>query len=199
MGEVAGERSTLRQHMDRDVAVRSGEFLELGTVAHVGFCVDGQPYVIPMSYQYSQAHPGKLYLHGGRPSRLLRTLCEGGAVCVTVTMVDGLVYSKSAMCHSMNYRSVMAFGRGREVIDSGQKAALLDAMIARYHSGRTVGVDYEAATVAQLEATLVVEIVIEEMSAKARFGGPAGPKDADENAQGSSGVVQWTDGLQGPR
>jgi len=189
MGKMDGERSTVRQHKDRAVAERAGEFLELGAVAHVGFCVDGQSYVIPMSYQYSQMQLEKLYLHGGRPSRLLRKLCEGGPVCVTVTMVDGLVFSKSAMYHSMNYRSVMVFGRGREVTDNLEKAALLEAMIARYHPGRSAGVDYEAASAAQLETTLVVEITIEEMSAKVRFGGPAGPKDGDEDALGSCGVV----------
>jgi hypothetical protein len=108
---------------------------------------------------------------------------------VTVTQIDGLVYSRDAKYHSANYRSVMCFGWGRILEDIAEKRALFDAMTQRYFPGRTAGRDYNAAPPSHLISTAVVEIVIEEISGKMREGGPKGPHDADENAPGTCGVV----------
>ncbi|HEU5039593.1 MAG TPA: pyridoxamine 5'-phosphate oxidase family protein [Gemmatimonadales bacterium] len=182
-------RSTVRVHPDREATEEAAEFLAAGHVAHVGFEVDGQPYVIPMTYQFDPAAPGYLYLHGGHHSRLIEHLAGGAPVCVTVTMVDGLVYSRSALFHSVNYRSVVCFCRAAPPPALEQRRALLDGMIARYFPGRVPGRDYEAASDGHLEATAFVALAIEEWSAKVRRGGPKGPRDTDPIAWGSAGVI----------
>ncbi len=181
-------RTTIRSHPERSVPDAAPEILAAGLVAHVGFEVDGQPYVIPMSYQYDPAEPRRLYLHAAHVSRLIRRLQGGGSVCVTVTIVDGLVYSRTAKYHSMNYRSVVCFGRA--AADEGDRGDVLAAMVARYFPGREAGRDYEAAPSTHLDATGFVALEIEEWSAKARTGGPNGPRDSDPDAPGSAGVVQ---------
>ena len=97
------------------------QILDAGFLAHVGFCVDGQPFVIPTLYGRDGE---KLYLHGSAASRMLRELETGIPACVTVTLVDGLVLARSAFDHSMNYRAVVAFGTARKVADAGQKVRL---------------------------------------------------------------------------
>lgn len=180
----------IHQHPERAVPEETAEILAAGHVAHVGFVQNGQSYVIPFSYQYDPASPELLYLHGGKRSRALRELGTGSPVCVTVTLVDGLVYSRSAMFHSMNYRSAVCFGRSRVVDSPEEKERVFTAMISRYFPGRTAGQDYEAATAAQLEATEVIAVEIDEWSAKARRGGPRGPLDSlDNTAPGTRGVV----------
>ena len=94
------------------------KILDAGFLASVGFCVNGQPFVIPTLYGRDG---GRLYLHGSAASRMLRELEAGVPACVTVTLVDGLVLSRSAFDHSMNYRSVVAFGTARKVMDPEQK------------------------------------------------------------------------------
>jgi len=97
-------------------------------VAHIGFQHEGMPYVIPTLYHYSAEEPDRIYLHGGLSSRMLKELATGISVCVTVTELDGLVYSRDAKYHSANYRCVMCFGRGRILEDedvSGHDVALL--------------------------------------------------------------------------
>lgn len=183
------DRATIRQHPERAANAQAGAFLAAGTVAHVGFAVDGQPYVIPFSYQYDQGAPDRLYLHGGHSSHTLRALAGGAPVCVTVTMVDGLVYSRTALNHSMNYRSVVCFGRARPVENSDEKQRIFAAMIDRYFPGRTAGEHYAEATQAQLKATALVEVTIETMSAKTRAGDATGPLDNDPGAPGTCGVV----------
>jgi uncharacterized protein len=190
MGDIAKHWTTaVRQHPERSVPQRAQEFLAQGHVAHVGFEHDGRPYVIPMLYQYSPERPDRLYLHSGFSSRTLLRLAEGIPVCVTVTELDGLVYSRDALYHSANYRSVMCFGRGHAVEDEATKRNLFEAMTLRYFPGRTVGRDYAPASSQQLSATAVVEVMIEKISAKMREGGPKGPQDADDNAPGTCGVV----------
>jgi nitroimidazol reductase NimA-like FMN-containing flavoprotein (pyridoxamine 5'-phosphate oxidase superfamily) len=110
-------------------------------------------------------------------------------VCVTVTMVDGLVYSRSALFHSVNYRSVVCFCRAAAVPEMAARAGILDGMIARYFPGRLAGRDYEAAPESHLEATAFVALEIEESSAKVRRGGPKGPRDSDPIAWGTAGVI----------
>lgn len=184
-----GPRTALRVHPEREAAEEAAAILADGYVAHVGFAIEGQPSVIPMTYQFDAAEPARLYLHGAHHSRLMAHLAEGAPVCVTVTLVDGLVYSRTALDHSVNYRSVVCFGRAAPAPDPGTTARVLEAMIARYFPGRTAGRDYEAPPAAHLEATAFIALEIEEWSAKARRGGPKGPRDADPIAWGTAGVV----------
>ena len=182
--------TTIHQHSERAAPDRAREFLAQGHVAHVGFQQDGRPYVIPMLYQYSIERPDRLYVHGGLTSRLIRHLASGVPVCATVTELDGLVYSRDARYHSANYRCVMCFGYARLVEDDELKQAVFQEMTSRYFPGRTAGRDYAIAPKPHLDATPVLEIVIAQMSAKMRAGGPKGPRDADEEASGTCGVVQ---------
>ena len=183
-------RSKLRVHADRDATDRAAPILAEGQVAHVGFVDEGQPFVIPMGYQYNPADPGYLYLHGSPNSRAVECLASGAPVCITVTLLDGLVYSRTALYHSMNYRSVVCFGRGRVVTDREQQLRVYRGMVSRYFPGRTAGADYSEPTEAHLEATTLVEVAIEEWSAKMREGGPKGPLDGDAEAPGTAGVVE---------
>jgi nitroimidazol reductase NimA-like FMN-containing flavoprotein (pyridoxamine 5'-phosphate oxidase superfamily) len=183
-------RTSLRVHPERAVPDEAPAILAAGLVAHVGFMVDGQPYVIPMSYHFDPAEPGRLYLHGPHAGRLMTVLREGTPVCITVTLLDGLVYSRTALYHSMNYRSVVGFGRAGETPSPEIRATLLEAMIGRYFPGRTAGRDYASAPAEHLDATAFIAVEIEEWSAKARRGGPKGPRDADPIAPGTAGVVQ---------
>lgn len=182
--------TTIRQHSERAVPQRAQEFLTTGRVAHVGFVQDGRPYVIPTLYHYSPDQPDRLYLHGGRSSRMLQQLASGIPLCVTVTQIDGLVYSRDAKYHSANYRSVMCFGHGKLLEDEQQKRALFEAMTLRYFPGRTAGRDYTPAPPAHLAATALLEVAIEEISAKMREGGARGPNDEPDDLPGTRGVVE---------
>src|SRR5712691_11668079 len=176
-------RTEIRRHPERAVPEEGAAILAAGVVAHVGFCDGDQPVVIPLVYHYEPERGDRLYLHGSRGSRTQRRLAGGIPVCVTVTLVDGLVGSKDAQLHSANYRSVVCFGRARELPEN-EKRSMFERMTERYFHGRTVGVDYAPATDRELLATSVVEIQIEDWSAKARRGGPKGPRDDDPDASG---------------
>ena len=184
---MALSRTTIRRHPERALALPEDAeaILAEGLVAHVGFVQDGQPYVLPMTYLYQD---GSIFIHGAPASRTVKTLASGAPVCVEVTLVDGLIASKSAETHSVNYRSVIAFGRGGLVRDRARADALFQALIARYFPGRTAGTDYAHITEQESKATWLVEIRIEEMSAKGRSGGPRGPFDDDAEAPGNAGV-----------
>ncbi|HEX2037107.1 MAG TPA: pyridoxamine 5'-phosphate oxidase family protein [Chloroflexota bacterium] len=182
-------QGAIRRHPERAVPQEAAAILAAGKVAHVGFCEDGQPVVIPLGYAYDPRLPDRLYLHGAPASRAVRRLAAGAPVCVTVTLLDGLVYSRTALFHSMNYRSVVCFGRGRPVVDQETQLAVFEQMVSRYFPGRAVERDYSAPTPEHLHATTLVELRIETWSAKARRGGPKGPLDADPDAPGTSGVL----------
>jgi hypothetical protein len=182
-------RSTIRTHADRSVPEETAKILAEGHVAHVGFVQDGQPFVIPLGYQFSAETPDRIYFHGSLGSRAMRHMATGAPVCVTVTLLNGLVYSRTALNHSMNYRSAVCFGRGRQVMDSAVQRTVYEAMVRRYFPDRTEGRDYAAPTAAHLESTTLIEVEIEEASAKMREGGPLGPLDAIEGAPGTCGVV----------
>lgn len=182
-------RSSIRRHAERGVPDRAAAILAEGHVAHVAFVQDGQPFLIPMGYHFDPASPDRLYVHGAEDSRIMQMLASGAAVSIGVTLVDGLVYSRTAFNHSMNYRSVVVFGRGRRVEEHETQREVYRAMVARYFPGRTAGRDYSEPTGPQLDATALVEIAIEERSAKMREGGPLGPLDAAEEAPGTRGVV----------
>jgi uncharacterized protein len=190
MGEAIGNWITkVKQHPERTVPQHAQEFLVAGQVTHIGFIQDGLPYVIPTLYHYSPEQPDRIYLHGGMSSRMLEELATGIPVCVTVTEVDGLVYSRDAKYHSANYRSVMCFGKGRIFEDEAAKRVMFEAMTQRYFPGRTAGRDYTPAPSSHLTSTAVVEVIVEQTSAKRREGGPKGPQDADPDAPGTCGVV----------
>ncbi len=163
--------------------------LQEGLVAHVGFTIKGRPHVIPVSYFYDLSKPDRIYIHGGKTSRMMQLLVSGAQVCIEVTLLDGLIYSRSAKYHSMNYRSAICFGKGRAVDAPEEKAEILKQAIERYFPGRQEGKDYQKPPVEHLAATTLVEIQIEEWSAKAREGGPRGPMDADPTAEGSCGIL----------
>src|ERR1051326_8683622 len=182
-------RSRIRRHAERDAIERAASILAEGHVAHVGFVQDGQPFVIPLGYQFNPAEPDRLYLHGSPASRALEQVASGAPVCITVTLMDGLVYSRTALYHSMNYRSVVCFGRGERVTDPELQQKVYRGMVSRYFPGRTAGRDYAEPPPEHLEATTLVEVRIEEWSAKQREGGPLGPLDADPSAAGTCGVV----------
>jgi nitroimidazol reductase NimA-like FMN-containing flavoprotein (pyridoxamine 5'-phosphate oxidase superfamily) len=143
------------------------QILDAGFVCHVGFNVDGQPYVIPTNYGRSE---NTLYLHGSAASRMLRTLSEGVPVCVTVTHVDGLVLARSAFHHSVNYRSVVILGTARLVSDSTEKMEALRIFTEHVMKGRWD--DVRQPTDQELKATTVLALPLEEVSAKVRTGGP---------------------------
>ena len=183
-------RARIRRHSDRSVPDEVADILAKGAVAHVGFSQDDQPFVIPFAYHVDASEPNRVYLHGSIASRALRHLASGAPVCITVTLLDGLVYSRGAFTHSMNYRSVVGFGRARQISDHAEMTAILERMTARLFPGRTMGVDYTAATASELRTTSMVVVEIEEWSGKARRGGPKGPLDGDASAPGNAGVIE---------
>lgn len=141
--------------------------LDAGFLAHVGFCVDGQPFVIPTLY----GRDGKsLYLHGSAASRMLGKLEIGIPACVTVTLVDGLVLARSAFDHSINYRSVVAFGTARKVGDPEQKIECLRVISEHLIAGRWKEV--RSPSEKELKGTTVLKFAIEEASSKVRSGPP---------------------------
>jgi nitroimidazol reductase NimA-like FMN-containing flavoprotein (pyridoxamine 5'-phosphate oxidase superfamily) len=142
--------------------------LDEGLVAHVGIASEGQPYVIPVLYARQDS---QIYLHGSPVSRLVRNLAEGVPMCLTVTLVDGLVLARSAFHHSMNYRSVVVLGQGRAVRDRGEKLAALRVLVERMAPGRSD--DARGPSAKELKATEVVALAISEASAKIRTGPPA--------------------------
>ena len=141
--------------------------LDAGFLCHVGFVIDGQPVVIPTSYGRSG---DTLYVHGSTASRMLRTMASGLEVCVTVTLVDGLVLARSAFHHSMNYRSVVLFGTATLVEAAGEKTAALRAISEQIVPGRWDDVRWP--TEQELKATKVLALPISEASAKVRTGPP---------------------------
>jgi uncharacterized protein len=141
--------------------------LDAAFLAHIGFCVERQPFVIPTLYGRAGSN---LYLHGSAASRMLREVGAGIPACVTVTIVDGLVLARSAFHHSMNYRSVVAFGTAKRIEEQATKREALrvisDHLMARRWE------DVRQPSEHELKATTVLTFEIEEASAKQRSGGP---------------------------
>jgi uncharacterized protein len=157
--------------------------LDSGFLAHVGFQVNNQPFVIPTLYGRDE---DRLYLHGSAASRMLGELEKGVSACVTVTLVDGLVLARSAFHHSMNYRSVVAFGTARKIVDQAQKSSALRVLSEHLMSGRWD--DVRTPTDKELNATSVLEFQIDEASAKVRQGPPLDDEE-DYNLPVWAGVV----------
>ncbi|HEV7677676.1 MAG TPA: pyridoxamine 5'-phosphate oxidase family protein [Candidatus Dormibacteraeota bacterium] len=141
--------------------------LDEALVCHVGFVVDGAPVVIPTAHAREGAI---LYLHGAPASRMLRTLRDGVEVCVTATIVDGLVLARSLFHHSLNYRSVVAFGRAVEVTALEEKERALTLFAEHVLPGRAA--EARPPSVGELKATRVLALRLDEASAKLRGGGP---------------------------
>jgi nitroimidazol reductase NimA-like FMN-containing flavoprotein (pyridoxamine 5'-phosphate oxidase superfamily) len=158
------KRLPKRGHFDRETVYA---ILDEGFICHVGFVVDGQPFVIPTGYARVD---DKLYIHGSQASRMLRSLAEGIDACVTVTIVDGLVLARSAFHHSINYRSVLVFGRATLVSDAQEKYAALTALSEHIVPGRWA--DVREPNEQELKLTTVLRLPLAEASAKVRTGPP---------------------------
>jgi nitroimidazol reductase NimA-like FMN-containing flavoprotein (pyridoxamine 5'-phosphate oxidase superfamily) len=143
------------------------QILDTGIVCHVGFNVDGQPYVIPTNFGRKD---DTLYIHGSAASRMLRTLSGGLPVCVTVTHLDGLVLARAAFHHSVNYRSVVILGTAKLVEEPAEKTEALRIFTEQVMKGRWD--DIRQPNEQELRATTVLAIGLEEVSAKVRTGGP---------------------------
>jgi uncharacterized protein len=153
-----------RGHYDRSTIY---QILDEALICHVGFVESGQPYVIPINF----ARMGDaLVMHGANASRLLRHIADGHPVCVEATVVDGLVLARSVFHHSVNYRSVVLFGRGKLIKKDEQKLAALEAITEHLIPGRWQ--EARLPNRKELNATSVVSIEIESASAKVRTGPP---------------------------
>ena len=169
------DSSTLRRLPGRGSNATEAVYaiLDAAFLAHVGFAVEGQPFVIPTLFGRAG---DKLYLHGSAASRMMRALEAGVPVCVTVTLVDGLVLARSAFHHSMNYRSAVVFGTARKIEDPARKSEALRVISEHLIAGRWDEVRVPSSQ--ELKATTVLELTIEEASAKTRSG-PPGDDEAD--------------------
>lgn len=146
--------------------------LDAAFLCHVGYVIDGRPFVTPTCYW---RHDQRVLLHGSFASRMLGTLARGIEVCVTVSIVDGLVLARSGFHHSINYRSAMLFGRARVIEGEDDKRAAMHAFVERFYPGRWQTL--RPVTRKELKATLVLALDIEEASAKLRSGPPVDDKD----------------------
>src|SRR2546421_8248307 len=163
------QRTTLKRLPKRGSHERDviNQVLDEGFICHIGFAIDGQSFVIPTGY----ARAGdKLFIHGSQASRMLRALKEGIDACVTVTLIDGLVLARSAFHHSMNYRSVVVFGRAALIEDRQEKLAALYALSEHMIPGRWKNV--RAPSEQELQKTSVLSLPLTEASAKIRTGPP---------------------------
>ncbi len=179
------ERTQVKRLPKRGAYDRETVFkiLDEAFVCHVGFVVEGQPYVIPTNF----GRAGEtLYLHGSAASRMLRTLSEGIPVCVTVTLVDGLVLARSAFHHSANYRSVVILGTARLVSEPAEKMAALRLFTEHIMKGRWEQI--RQPNEQELKGTTVLALPIEEVSAKVRTGGPV-DEEADYELPIWAGVL----------
>jgi nitroimidazol reductase NimA-like FMN-containing flavoprotein (pyridoxamine 5'-phosphate oxidase superfamily) len=158
------KRSFERGRYDRETV---HAILDAGLMCHVGYVIDGQPYVTPTAYWREGDH---VYWHGSSASKMLRHLKEGPRVCFTVALMDGLVLARSGFHTSVNYRSVMAFGVAEVVSDPAVKLAKLEAMMERIVPGRWPGL--KPPTAQELKATTLVGLKLEEVAAKVRSGPP---------------------------
>jgi nitroimidazol reductase NimA-like FMN-containing flavoprotein (pyridoxamine 5'-phosphate oxidase superfamily) len=173
-------REAERAVYDREAAYR---ILDEGFLCHVGFVAEGQPFVIPTSYGRKDA---SLYIHGSAASRMLRQMKDGVPVCVTVTLLDGLVFARSIFNHSMNYRSVVILGKATLVDDPKEKLEALRLLSEHILPGRWA--DSRQPNERELKATSVLRLPIEEFSAKVRQG-PVVDDEEDYSFPTWAGVV----------
>ena len=174
------KRIPKRGNFDREVI---NSILDEAFICHVGFVADGQPYVIPTAY----GRVGNdLYVHGSSASRLMRSLADGIDICVTVTLIDGLVLARSAFHHSINYRSIVIIGNAEMVTDDDEKIKALEAFTEHLIPGRWN--DVRPPTDLELKATIVLRLPINEASAKMRTGDPV-DDEADYTLSVWAGVL----------
>jgi len=158
-------RAEQRASYDRTTIYR---ILDEALVCHIGFIDDGQPYVIPMNH----VRVGdRLCVHGSPASRILQRLSAGADACITVTLLDGLVLARSAMHHSVNYRSAVILARGEPMQDRQEKERVLQALVEHVVPGRWE--DVRKPTEQEVAATAIVSFPLDEASAKVRSGPPA--------------------------
>jgi uncharacterized protein len=172
----ATDRTRVKRHPERGVYERGpiDAILDEALICHVGFVVDGQPFVIPTIH----ARAGDvLYLHGSSASRMLRTVGGGVDVCVTVTLLDGIVLARSVYNHSMNYRSAVVLGRAR-LLEGDEKLAALETVVEHIVPGRWAEARHPNRK--ELKATSVLALPLDEASAKIRTGPPT---DFDEDLE----------------
>jgi uncharacterized protein len=189
MSELAAtERTKVRRHPERGTYDQEQIYsiLDEAYVCHVGFADHGQPYVIPMAYGRSE---NRIFIHGSAISRLLTSLSAGIPVCVTVTIVDGLVLARSAFRHSLNYRSVVVFGEATLVTDPAEKMEAMRVLTDHIVPGRWEEV--RQPNEPELQKTTVLSIRLDEASAKIRTGPPL-DLDSDLSRQIWAGVIPLT-------
>jgi nitroimidazol reductase NimA-like FMN-containing flavoprotein (pyridoxamine 5'-phosphate oxidase superfamily) len=179
------ELTKVRRHPERGSHDRDliNAILDEAMICHLGFIDDGRPFVIPTMY----ARAGDLvYLHGSPASRMLRSLGSGLDVCMTVTLLDGLVLARSAFNHSMNYRSVVVMGRGTTVTDPAERMAAFEALVEHVARGRWAHV--RQPNPKEMNTTLVIRLSLDEASAKVRSGPPL-DAEADREFPTWAGVL----------
>ncbi len=195
MSDLKSDRVSVRRLRERGAYDSKSIYaiLDEGKVCHVGFNVDDQPYVIPMAYARVD---NKLILHGSVLSRLMNKLAGGVNVCVTVTLVDGMVLARSAFHHSMNYRSVVVLGKAIPIIKASEKAQALNALVDHLIPGRSKA--SRPGSKQELKATHVMALEISEASAKVRSGDP---KDDKEDMQTDywAGIIPMATAYGAPR
>ena len=183
--KAGSTRVRVRRHPERadyDPATVTA-ILDEALICHLGFVHDGHPFVIPTMY----ARAGEtVYLHGSPASRMLTTLAGGVDVCMTVTLLDGLVLARSAFHHSMNYRSVVILGRAEEVTDPDERMAAFEALVEHVMPGRWA--DTRSPNPKEMDTTIVLRLPLAQASAKIRSGPPLGPA-ADHELPHWSGVL----------
>lgn len=174
------KRSFQRGHYDRETV---HAILDAGLMCHVGYVIDGTPYVTPTAYWRKG---DRVYWHGSSASKMLRHLKSGPRVCFTVALMDGMVLARSGFHSSVNYRTVMAFGEAEVIQDEADKLATLEDMMERIVPGRWP--DLKPPTKQELKATTVVSLKLEEVAAKIRSGPPL-DEEEDYDLDVWAGVV----------
>ena len=181
-------RTTVKRHPERGAYDREtiDAILDEALICHVGFALDGQPFVMPTIH----ARDGDvLYVHGSPGSRLLRNLKTGIDMCVTVTLLDGLVLARSVYNHSMNYRSVVVLGRARELTDRDEKLRAMERVVEHVVPGRWA--DARRPSEKEIKATTILALPLNEASAKVRSGPPTDDED-DLSLAVWAGVIPLT-------
>jgi nitroimidazol reductase NimA-like FMN-containing flavoprotein (pyridoxamine 5'-phosphate oxidase superfamily) len=166
---TATERTRVRRLAQRGSYDRAlvHSILDEALVCHVGYVLEGHPFVIPTAFVRLEE---TVYVHGAVANRTLGALSAPGGICITVTLLDGLVLARSAFHHSMNYRSVVALGQAREVFEEAEKRRALDALVERLEPGRARAT--RAPNEKELRVTRVLALDLVEVSAKTRSGPP---------------------------
>jgi nitroimidazol reductase NimA-like FMN-containing flavoprotein (pyridoxamine 5'-phosphate oxidase superfamily) len=182
---VPTQHTEVKRHPERGAYDRAtiDSILDEALICHVGFMVGGRPFVIPTIH----ARDGdNLYIHGSPGSRMLRTTKEGVDICVTVTLLDGLVLARSVYNHSMNYRSVVVLGRAHEVTDQEEKLRAMQRVVEHVVPGRWA--DARRPNDGELKGTTILSLPLDEASAKIRNGPPT-DDDADLELPVWAGVI----------